>query len=219
MSHYYSDVLVPFHSADAARNSPLHAVYESAVSRVTYRRSPAQNWIIPRAPQSFTDLRGWTVSAAAFSRSKYPALLKGFTSSGQIDAYGAVAGPITASLLNRAANDLADIVRSVPSGAGLSMAPAGLKVDMRRHDPLGSTACAIATCTGKDGKPLAYVRVEFTWPAKSGTVVDSRYTDIHGVAANWHTLARTTAHKKVSVTAVVAAYGARVTAATWYTPR
>jgi hypothetical protein len=220
MSHYYSDVLVPFHSAYAARNSPLHGVYESAVSRVTYRGSPAQNWIVPRGPQAFTDLRAWTVSAAAFSRSKYAALLKGFTSSGQIDAYGSVAGPITGALMNRAVNDLADIVRAVPSGTGTWTAPVGLKVDMRRHDPkLGGTACATAVCTGADGKPLAYVRVQFTWPTKSGTMVDTRYTDAHGVAANWHTLARTRAHRKVRVTAVVAAYGAKVTAATSYTPR
>jgi hypothetical protein len=219
LSHYYSDILNPFHSTAAAAKSPLHNAYENAVDVLTTSLAAHQDWITPRALSPILDIRNRVISAAAFSRAKYPALRASFTSSGTIDLNGPVVHALTVAVLDRAANDLADVVAAIPGGAGMSPPPAVVKASMSRHDPAqGSVACAIATCLDAKGKPVYGAEVDFAWPSVGGTVTDIRFTDPKGVARSYETIGLQRLGARVNVVLTAEASGRATVKSTWYAP-
>ncbi len=75
LSHYYADILNPFHTADGAVSWRVHHLpYEHAVSMETNRPGENAAWVAPAARVPLVDVRARTVVAARFARGKLTAL-------------------------------------------------------------------------------------------------------------------------------------------------
>jgi hypothetical protein len=219
MSHYYTDILNPFHSTDASRPwSAVHGPYEHAVSIENNRPGKNRAWIAPAARVALADVRARTVAAAHFSRAKFPALIGALKSMHEIDLGQPIVSAITRQVMSRAVNDLADIVSGVPSARGLAKAPATVKLTVsRRYVTPGLMICAFAECKDAAGKPIEGASVAFTWPGPAGSVITTlAYTGPSGVAHNWQRLIGTPYHVRSIVQAVASSSGSAVTKSTWF---
>jgi len=221
MSHYYADVLNPCHASSLSLGrSVLHAAYEWDVGPFTRWSGENRDWITPRPPALVRDVRAKAVAGAAFARVMYPVLLTQYTRTGTFDVGAEPVLGVTEQALNRAANDLADIIRSVPVGAGLAHAPAQAKADMSRHDPdPGNIPNAFVICRDATGKPMEGVGVAFTWHLPSGDVTYVRYSDPHGLAKDYHRIVAEDLGHKIKVTTAAASSGEVTTSTTYVTPR
>ncbi|HEY5549137.1 MAG TPA: hypothetical protein VIL17_06045 [Coriobacteriia bacterium] len=219
MSHYCADVLNPFHSTASASGSSLHNAYEYPVEELTDTPGENRDWVTPLAPAPLTDIRARVISAAAFSRAKYPALRASFSPTGTLNMDDPIVHALTVQVLNRAVNDLADILRAIPSGAGLTTPPRVMKADMAKHDPAqGSSPYAKVTCLDANGRPISGAAVRFAWPTAAGVVTDIKYTDSHGVARDYRVIGLDRLGAKVTVGVTSSASGASTVASTWYAP-
>lgn len=219
LSHYYSDILNPFHSTAAASRSPLHNAYEYPVEDLTDSPEENRDWVTPRVLGPVTDIRAKAVAAASFSRARYPALRASFTPSGSVEVTAPIVRALTAQVLSRACNDLAEIILAIPTGAGISLPPKVVRADMSRHDPAqGSTPYAFAVCSDAKGRPVSGAAVSFTWDSSSGPVTDVRYTDPNGVARDWHGIGFDPVGVRRRVSVVASASGTSTVASTWYVP-
>ena len=218
MSHYYADMLVPFHTTyDALQHPAEHLDYELEVDSYHRHYSDSEDWIVPTAPLKMTDVRARAIKAAYFSRSKYLTLRDTY-SQGNVRSNSKV-NKITRDLLSRAVNDMADIIRSMPSGSGVSPPPAKVKTTITKHYPgRGRKICACATCLDDKGQPLQGIRVEFCWPKSSGgTTKATAYSDTSGVAHYWYTVpSDLPLMKKYTVKTTSTSGGASVASSTWF---
>jgi hypothetical protein len=219
LSHYYSDVLNPFHTTDAATAlRSYHFPYEHAVSLETDRRGENSGWVAPLARVPLVDVRAETVAAARFARGKFAALSTALKPMREIDVGQPTVNAITRQVLSRGVNDLADIVSGIPSARGLAKAPATMKLTLsRRYAKPPLMICAYATCLDAAGKPINGAAVAFQWPGPWGSVVTvMAYTGPTGVAHNWHKLDGTPPNVRSIVRAVASSSGTTVTRSTWF---
>lgn len=215
LSHYYADMLVPFHTTyDAISHPALHTEYELAVDEHHRRFSEASYWVDEAEARPVTDVRERAISAAKFSRGKYSTLLYSFARNSDVRENRTVDN-ITGELMSRAINDLADIIRAAPSGDGVSSSPAKLVASVSNSRPIrGRKVCAYAKCTDSNGRILEGIRVDFYWPkAGGGTTKVSAYTDSKGIAHNWRTMSTSLpVGKKLTVKAVARSSGDSISA-------
>lgn len=183
LSHYYSDILQPFHSAYAAiGEDDLHLQYEHLVGVETHAASDAPRWSSSRRTVSLiASVRNRAIKAAAYSRQFYPDLIA------ELRADDSRLSPrmneITGLVLKRAANDLADIIYSAAHGKGVSPSVASLKATVRYHFPRKNEPHQQVFVRARDsaGNPIEGLRVDVDWPlADGGTKHLSIYTDEHG---------------------------------------
>jgi hypothetical protein len=219
MSHYYADILQPFHTAIAGSGrTTVHLAYEISVSEYTSRRGMNSGWVTAREPAPVADVRARTAAAGVFSRTHFPALLACAGAGGWIDPGSPAAHAITVEMLSRGANDLADIVRSIPFGTGIAPAPAKVTADMSTHTPrLGGNPTVSATVRDANGVPLEGVAVAFTLSLPSGSVTDLRYSDSHGVARTYHRIISQDLGRTIRVVAVATSGGHSATSTTAFT--
>jgi hypothetical protein len=221
LSHYYADVLNPFHSSYDARSwVSYHLPYEYAVGPYTRRLTHTESWITPDVRIPLTDVRARTVAAACFSRARFAALIGALRPMTQIVIGQPVVYEVTGQVLSRAANDLADIVQGIPSGSGLAQPPVTMKVTVSRRYPVrGGRIGVYATCTDAAGRPIDGEAVVFTWPLASGGSTEVvAYTGPTGVARNWQTLGRLPLLVRSAVRAVADSSGSAVSKGTWFVP-
>jgi hypothetical protein len=96
---------------------------------------------------------------------------------------------VSKQVLTRASYDLADIVRTIPTAAGVAQAPKTIKASMYKYYPAqNSKVCVYATCLNASGKPIEAAAVDITVPLKSGARTYRVYTDAKGVAYQWVTI-------------------------------
>ena len=221
LSHYYSDVLQPFHAAySTAIQNVYHGQYERAVDAYTRRPRQNEDWITPEPRVPMVDVRAKTAAAARFSREDYPALVAVLTATTTVDVEQPVVNSVTRAVLSRAANDLADIIGGISRGEGVSAPPATLKMTVsRRYPQPGSSICAYATCTDAAGRPIEGAAVTFLWPLPSGSVITTTvYTGPTGMAHDGETVGSRPLSLKASVRAVSAASGSETRSGAWFTP-
>jgi len=219
LSHYYADILNPFHSADAARSwGSYHLPYEHAVSLETDRPGENGGWVAQVARRPLVDVRAETAAAARFSRAKFATLIGALKPTHEIDIGQPTVNAVTRQVLSRAANDLADIVQGIPSARGLAKVPATMKLTLSRRYPTPALMiCAYAACTDAAGKPIEGAAVTFKWPGVAGSVVNAvAYTGPTGIAHNWRKLGGTPLGVRSTVRAVAASSGSAVTKSTWF---
>jgi hypothetical protein len=219
LSHYYADILNPFHTADGAVSWRVHHLpYEHAVSLETNRPGENAAWVAPAARVPLVDVRARTVVAARFARGKLTALGTALDPMREIRVSQPTVNSVTRQMLSRAANDLADIVSGIPSARGLAKAPATMKLTLSRHlVPPGLMICAYATCTDAAGRRIEGVGVRFSWPGAGGSVVTAiGYTGPTGVAHNWHKMAGTPYVVRSTVRATVSSSGSTITKSNWF---
>ena len=191
LAHYYGDILQPFHTAYAGLPyDKLHGDYELAVDKLTRYHGEHSDWIQNDGYKQVTDIRAETVLAAYFSRAYYPSLFSALRTSSVVKVNNPTVLAVTKRVLNRASNDLADIVRSIPEAAGLALAPAkmtGSRMSVYFPAPTGKV-CASTVCLNAAGKPIEGAAVYFTWPLRGGAKTDKAYTDKNGYAYYWQVL-------------------------------
>jgi hypothetical protein len=220
LSHYYSDVLNPFHSAHKGLTRPPkhggHKNFETAVTHFT-RKGQAESMLATRTPAPATDVRKMTIAAAAYSRQFYPALRASFAKNGHISVAQPAVMALTYDVLGRAVNDLADIIASVPTSDGIAATVTSINAFMSNGAPLvGHSLTAAATCLDASGQPVQGAEVDFTWKLPTGPVTLSRFSDSHGVARATRTAGVNDYGAPVVVTAVAESNGVSVSAATSY---
>ncbi|HET6350579.1 MAG TPA: zinc dependent phospholipase C family protein [Coriobacteriia bacterium] len=220
LSHYYADVLEPFHTTyDAIDHESAHLSYELAVDDYTRHAGDKQSWNVSRGTQPVSDIRAQTVAAAKFARSKYPDLLSAYGSGGSVNSS---VSQITGAVLSRASNDLADIIASVPSAAGVAPAPTAIGVQMSRYNVAqNAKAGALVQVRNDNGAPMEGVGVLLTWQVAGGTKQVLAYTDSSGYAQYYQNVGALPLMQPRILTATASSGGATVAATTTYcaTPR
>jgi len=201
LSHYYGDISQPFHTEyDALPYETYHKNYEIMVDEVTGKPGENYAWIAP-ASYSYkpvTDIRAKAVSSAYYSRSKFPSLLGGLKLSSKITQ--TTVNSVSKQVLTRASYDLADIIRTIPTSAGVAQAPATIKATMYKYYPAqNSKVCVYATCLDAAGKPIEAAAVDITVPLKAGPKTYRAYTDAKGLAYAWVTIDAMPLMSKASV--------------------
>lgn len=227
MSHYYSDITQPYHTDTRGTSSvnSRHYNYEVDVSAITRRYSDSTGWLTNRSRKTVTDVRRNAVSAALYARTKYVNLDASYKYHGAVKGYAYTA---TGYVLNRAVNDLADIIATVPSGQGLAEAPATMSQKMMKmtyyYPRRGSNfnadkICSQVYCYDAEGKPMRAVAVTFTWPFADGEKSYVAYTDANGYAYNWQAPGTgISLMQRRTLSARTVASGETATSTTWYMP-
>lgn len=185
LSHYYADILQPFHVTKAANShTSLHSQYEHYVDDHQHRAGNVHSWITNRARQPVADVRAETISAALYARSLFPSLLTTFGKSHSVTSGTPLA--ITKKVMSRAVNDLADIICGIASGSGEATAATTVQMTLSRTRPRQNQAVGIlVTCTDVNGDPLDGVGVKFVWHLPTGDVTYLTYTDANGYAQKY----------------------------------
>jgi hypothetical protein len=219
LSHYYSDILQPFHTTSAANAyKALHNTYEYAVDHYQHTFKSASSWITPRPTVPVTDIRAKTVAAALYARSLFPALLSSFKTSHSVKKGTPL--KVTKLVMSRAVNDLADIIRGIAEGSGEAAAPTTVNMSLSSTSPRqGQTIGAYVTCLDANGDPIPAVQVTFAWQLPTGTVTWTTYTEDNGRASRYQDIGAAPLAQKSYVTVNITVNGATTTRSCWYQPR
>ncbi len=187
LSHYYADMLSPFHTlsygSGSLEDGRDHYRYEAAVSTITQSPEAHSEWISPLAPRAITDVRARAVQAALYSRSKTLGLISKY---GDFVGYDPTGDTQSHALLNRGANDLADVIRSGKSGSGMPRPIATISAWAEYYYPaLGRPARVSAKVRDDRGHEVQGVKVSYEFRvAQPCTYVD--YTDAYGASSQIH---------------------------------
>lgn len=109
LAHYYGDINNPLHTDQCKLEEKVHSKYENAVNTRTNSKGENEGWIIADGYVRVTNITTETVGAATLAHGDYVALVNGYAKHG----YDKTVEAITKRSLNRAVNDLADIIVSV----------------------------------------------------------------------------------------------------------
>jgi len=220
LSHYYADVCQPFHtkydSSTLAAN--LHVEYEHDVQRYTDKRSESPEWRAARSRQPVTDVRKKAVAAGKYSRGKYDDLLVNYAGSQEVTS--GVPYAVTADVLSRAVNDLADIICAVNDGAGLAERPADVTPYVSKRYPAQNTSIlGSAKIVDSQGKPMEGVRVDLVWEMKGKPpCAVTLYTLSDGIARWSQNIGPSTMMRRRTLYTTSFSSGEVVNDATWYVP-
>jgi hypothetical protein len=123
LSHYYSDICQPMHTDQCPAENAIHSKYELAAQDYTDDPSGNVSWAVADGLVRVPDATAETVRAATSAHGSYSQLVSEFAARGM----DAKVLAITRQSVNRAANDLADLLLSAErdSLAGTSMNPRG----------------------------------------------------------------------------------------------
>lgn len=218
LSHYYADVLQPFHAAYDGRNyDSLHAAYEYAVDDYQHASGNVRAWITPSVRQPIADIRARVVEAGYYSRAQYPSLLSAWKKRPSVSDPTVLA--VTKRVQSRAANDLADVIATIPTGKGCAECPAAISTSVSNEYPgVNQNVLLSARCTDAAGVPIEGVMVEFRIGFASGTIAQVAFTDADGLAKYWQSLSSAAAMKRVHVTATAGASGGTISGAMSFVP-
>lgn|GEM_PF-3150736 len=116
LSHYYSDINNPLHTDQVPQEKSVHSSYELAAQR--YTDAPGENaaWVVPDGIQLVSDPAEETRLAAANAHRSYQGLVGNYSQGRMNPAVVA----ITSASLNRASNDLADLIASAGKASGVA---------------------------------------------------------------------------------------------------
>jgi hypothetical protein len=109
LSHYYSDICNPTHTDSSPKEEGMHSRHESATQTRTDEKGEHRAWIRFNGIQVRTGARSPAKKAAGFAHQNYYKLVRVYAA----DGWNSTAAAITKKALNRAVNDLADLIASV----------------------------------------------------------------------------------------------------------
>lgn len=219
LSHYYADICQPMHTVYDPANDALHIPWEEDLGAAKHRSpTDSADWITPRSRVSVSDVRQLTVDTALAVRETYPSFIAAIRADGGVyRSSNTTVEAITKQNLSRAANGLADMIRSIARGEGVS-GPGNLSVSMKSgYVAPGATAVAYATCVDDGGDPIEGAKISFSWQLPSGTVVTSAVTNGDGVAAGQVTVGDEPLGRTVAVTSTSSSGGSSDSATTQFT--
>ena len=108
LAHYFADICNPTHTDGSDAEDGMHSAYERAVQTRTDAKGEHRTWITFDGIQVRSSARSATVAAARWSHQYYGSLVRGYTA----DGYSSAVDTTTKRCLNRAVNDLADLIVS-----------------------------------------------------------------------------------------------------------
>ncbi len=228
LSHFYADVLNPFHAAYAAvgKDGP-HAKFELLVDSRTKSASSMPEWQTKdRSPENVTNIRTKAIASAAYARGKYAELYKEFTKNQS--TLSTRARQLTGYVLTRASRELGDIINSVGKGIGNSPAVAKIAVTRKYTQPSSIEYQAIyVKVTDASGKPIEGARVDVTFPgsadvpngAEPSPHLFRAYTMPDGVAKATAWIDLSLHGQQLTVKIAVTSRGRTTSATTWYTAK
>jgi len=112
LSHYYSDICNPLHTDQTSLEERIHSNYEDAVERRTDRRGENRRWIRPGRVRVRSSAAAAARGAAKWAHRSYTTLVREYARHG----CNARVDSITRRCLDRAVNDLADLLLTVQKG-------------------------------------------------------------------------------------------------------
>ncbi len=114
LAHYFADICNPTHTDGGDAEARMHAAYETAVENRTDAKGEHRAWVSFDGIQARSGARAATIAAATWSHKSYGSLVKGYNANG----YSGAVNTITKRCLDRAVNDLADLIASARKAAG-----------------------------------------------------------------------------------------------------
>jgi|GEM_PF-874900 len=218
LSHYYSDLCVPFHSMTGYSDSALHLQYELAVNAMTTAPESRPDFLVTWSRGDVNDVRAMAVQAALTSRSTYPTLATQYL----IGGFNETTDMITRVMLSRAANDIADIIRAIPEGTGVPPRVSMTSKVSHSYPAYDSRISITATCLDTDDRPAEGVRVRFNWGYPSGQRAVDAFTGTDGTVRAYADSTQLVMGQRVNVSASVPESQGAVTAAAyramWFVP-
>ncbi len=218
LSHYYSDICQPYHTAVAAiGEDTLHNAYELAVDDYQHQPGNVRSWITAVSRTSVSDMRARALSAAYYSRSQFPALHSAWGSSRSVG--NATVLSITKAVQSRAVNDLADVIAAIPTGQGVSDAPAEMTLTMfRTYCAQNANAIVNIVCTDAEGEPIEGVGISLSWRFASGTVETVAFSGADGTVSAHCNTGSAPLMQWVTLVGTASGNGRTVTASTQFMP-
>jgi len=167
LSHYYGDILMPYHSNyDAVGlTDGSHLNYELLVDKQQRKSSDTPAWSSTRRTvTAVTNVRTKAIAAAAYSRPLFPELHQLFLQKQTV--ISPRVSEITDLVFTRAANDLADIIYSIPLGVGNPPSVAKIVSRVKWVYPKVNEPyqAVYVTATDTYGKAVEGVAVDVAWP-------------------------------------------------------
>jgi hypothetical protein len=218
MAHYYSDIMMPWHSHYDGIGAAGHLQYEQLVGLEQRAASDAPEWGSGRRTVStITDARATAISAATYSRGFFPELSTAFNA--DPTKLTSRVREITRLLMVRTANDLADMIWSISQGKGVPPKVAKLAVSVKwpyakQNEPFQGI---YVTATDAAGRPIEGLRVELALPIPYGSTTRALVWTDHAGYAKWAGAIGTSPYMaKRTVTARATTDGATVTGSAWF---
>ena len=182
MAHIYGDILQPYHTAYAAEKlDTQHHNYEQLVNKLTQHPNDMPAWSSSRRTVStFSNIRTKAIASAHYSASWFPELHKAFAPNQKV--LSSRVRDITAHVMKRAANDLADVIWSISQGEGRQPQVGSLKLSVKWVGVKSgySTQAVFVSARDVNGKPIEGLKVDVKWPTSSGMRHELLYTDEKG---------------------------------------
>jgi hypothetical protein len=181
LAHILGDISQPFHTAiEGAGLTSLHLGYEALVNAQQRSSEGRPDWRSPRRTvDPISNIRRTAIATAAYSRSHFADVYAVLSTEGlvltpELDA-------ITGLLMQRAANDLADIIWSISQGVGAAPAVGSVKMSVRWTGVrAGGTNTVYVRARDTRGRPIEGLAVVVAWPTATGTRSEYLYTDATG---------------------------------------
>jgi hypothetical protein len=225
LSHFYGDILQPWHTAYAGGNSAtddaVHHDYEMVVQAKTNSSDESSGWQWDPGeitPGSISNIRAAAISAAAYSRAKWSELNSEFIAAGR-DNLTSRASALTGAVLKRAIRDLANVIYSVQRGKGNAPPVSSVSASVKFPYVAQNEDYQYVKARVKDanGNPLEGVAVLIDWPKPSGgTTRIRRYTDKDGYAKYVGGVGASPLGVKRTIKVTVTTRDITKTTSTWY---
>jgi len=116
LAHYFGDINEPLHTDGPSIEPNVHKPYEAAVNRAMTSSKANLGWLHDDGDKYVRDPYKKAVNAATHAHGFYGTLMRGFLAGG----YSSSIKSLTGLNVDRAVNDMADIIASVASDAGLT---------------------------------------------------------------------------------------------------
>jgi hypothetical protein len=185
LAHFLGDILMPYHTNPAA--APLgdeHHAYELLVQALTRQPDAAPEWRSPsRTPVLLTNVRRMALSAASFSYDWFDAIHASMrVSPGALTQVGRDA---TKAVLQRAAQDMANVIWSVTNHTGVAPALGSLDATLTWRGVKAYESGQRLSVRALDvmGNPMEGLGIRVAWTKDDGSVATKTlWTDAYGTA-------------------------------------
>jgi hypothetical protein len=218
MAHYYSDIMMPWHSHYDGIGAPGHLEYEQLVGLEQRNAADAPEWVSSRRTVgTIANARTTAISAAKYSRGYFPELSAKFNA--DRTRLTTRVRDITKLLMVRTANDLADMIWSISQHKGVPPNVARLATSVKwtyaaQNEPWQGV---YVTATDAAGRPIEGLRVELTLPIPYGKTTKTLvWTDQAGSAKWAGPIGTSPLMAKRTVTAKATTDGTSVSGTSWF---
>lgn len=114
LAHYYADLLNPLHTIRSGGDEKMHIAYEAEVGTRTDAPGENRSWVVDGGMRRVSDVERSTIRGSYFAHGYYSSLTSELSANG----FDAQVEAVTKASLNRAVNDVADLIVGIDMDAG-----------------------------------------------------------------------------------------------------